>query len=220
VAEVDENFADAYVPDVLALSLDLPLEDALDAEGAGVEEDGADGTHGLGAEAVGDAQAEVMRIVGEENVVCVEVGECGFEAEDGSIAELVGGVSEGTGGEREGGFGWVEIDVCGYKRTGSGADAGLIDLGHGHWRGLRGRSRCGPGCGGRYVGGKGGLGRARSENGFWSASRNAAGNEDELGCLFEADVVFGGGENGGSLGAGADAEGEVLCSDDLTSGDD
>ena len=119
MAEVYEDFAGAYVPDVLAFSLDLPIEDALNSEGGGIEEDCADGTNGLGTEAVEDAEAEVMRVVGEEDVVCVEVGECGFKAEEGAIAEVMRGISEGTGGDHERGFRGLRSTSAGTREQGA-----------------------------------------------------------------------------------------------------
>ena len=72
VTEMDEDLTRARMPDVLTLSLNLPVDNALDGEFGRVEENGTYRTHGLRAEADWNALAQLMRVVGKENIACVE----------------------------------------------------------------------------------------------------------------------------------------------------
>src|SRR5271163_2094432 len=99
VPEVDEDLSWPRAPDVLSVSLYLPVDDPLDGESRRVQKDGTYGTHGFGAEAAGRPLTQLMRVIGEEKILSVEVDECGFEVEGGALSRVVGDETEGVDGE-------------------------------------------------------------------------------------------------------------------------
>ena len=147
--EMDENLRGSCVPDVLAASLDLPVDDTLDGESSRVQQDGAYRTHGLGAEAaIGEPLTKLVGIIGEEEILGVEIDQCGLVVEGSALSLIVWDKPEGVDGECKRRVKRWSAGQIGNKRARGNADAGFIDFGR--------RQRC------RRRGGGWGRGGLRS----------------------------------------------------------
>src|ERR1700733_11015396 len=99
---MDDDFIRAGMPEILAFSLNLPIQDLLHVKSGGIQKDRTNGPYELPADAMRGSLAQFVGIVGEEKILRVEKAKRGFEVERLILPSVMWREAEHSGRERGG----------------------------------------------------------------------------------------------------------------------